>query len=115
VRAGLGQYLSWVDENRAAARFVWRRRETEVVGGNWAEIGALTGQTEELIEAWRRPLVEARQLRDLSLPVLQAVWFGPAEHYARRAVDGGRPLPLLESERALGGAAWAALRPKSSR
>jgi AcrR family transcriptional regulator len=119
VRAAVGHHLSWCDANRARARFLLRRRETEVADLIRADIDGLNRLTFETIELWYRPHVTAGELRDLPLPLLYAVWFGPAQEYARVELEHGavepgarRSLPsLADAAPALADAAWAALRP----
>jgi AcrR family transcriptional regulator len=114
VREAVGHHLSWCDDNRARARFLMRRRETEVDDLVRTEIEGLNRRTFETIELWYRPHVVAGDLRDLPLPLLYAVWFGPAQEYARTVLEHGRSrgLPsLADAEPALADAAWAALRP----
>lgn len=126
VRAGVGQYLRWVDFDHPRARFLMRRRETEVTRVNSHDVDAVNRKTFGEMEEWHRAHVDAGAIRDLSLPLLYAVWFGPAQEYARQALDGalrltrssssgrspdGRHSQLLDAEPALADAAWAALRP----
>lgn len=114
VRAVVAHHLSWCAANPARARFLMRRRETEVVAVNRAEVDAINGHTFETIEHWYRPHVEAGEIRDLPLPLLYAVWLGPAQEYARTVLEQLVPSPRLPSlakaEPMLADAAWVALR-----
>jgi AcrR family transcriptional regulator len=113
VRAAVAHHLRWCDANRAQARFLMRRRETEVADLVHEDVDGLNRQTFETIELWYWPHVTAGELRELPLALLYAVWFGPAQEYARIVLESGhsRNLPgLTEAEPALADAAWAALR-----
>lgn len=114
VKAAVGYHLEWMDENRARAAFMLRRRETEITQANRSDVSQLNQRLLEEIEHWYRPRVEAGEIRDLPLPLLYAIWFGPTQEYARSVLDGPlgkRRTPLADSAPALSGAAWAALRP----
>jgi AcrR family transcriptional regulator len=111
VRAAVVHFVTWVDANRARARFLLRRRETEITRANRTDIELLNRRLLTTIEEWRRPLVAAGELRDLTLPLLFAIWFGPAQEYARQELERSRRKPeLLAVADALADAAWAALR-----
>jgi AcrR family transcriptional regulator len=113
VRAGVAHHLGWCDANRARARFLMRRRETEVADLTHDEVDDLNRRTFETIDLWYRPHVTAGEIRELPLPLLYAVWFGPAQEYARAVLERGpsKSLPQLpDAEPTLAGAAWAALR-----
>jgi AcrR family transcriptional regulator len=114
VRAAVAHHLSWIDANRARALFLLRRRETEVVDVNRDDVARLNLRLFEDIEIWYRPRVERGEIRDLPLPLLCAIWFGPAQEYARAILDGPVARPdfvLVEAEPTLADAAWTALRP----
>lgn len=114
IQAAVGYHLGWMDQNRARAAFMLRRRETEITQANRSDVGQLNQRLLAEIELWYRPRVEADEIRDLPLPLLYAIWFGPTQEYARTVLDG--PLPkrgtrLSDATAELAGAAWAALRP----
>jgi AcrR family transcriptional regulator len=114
VRAAVAHHLSWCEANSARARFLMRRRETEVADATRDAVDGLNRRTFETIELWYRPLVAAGDIGELPLPLLYAVWFGPAQEYARAVLEHGRSrdLPSLgQAEPALADAAWAALGP----
>jgi AcrR family transcriptional regulator len=114
VRDAVGHHLSWCDANPARARFLMRRRETEVDDLVRAEVDGLNRLTFETIALWYRPHTTSGEIRELPLPLLYAVWFGPAQEYARVVLERvpSETLPDLRgAEPALADAAWAALRP----
>jgi AcrR family transcriptional regulator len=110
VRAAVGYHLRWVEVNAARARFLMRRRETEVAQVNQAGIDLMNRETFAAIEEWYRPLAKAGEIRTLPMPVLYASWFGPAQEYARVALERAKHVSVIGAERALADAAWAALR-----
>jgi len=114
VRAGVSHHLSWCEANRARARFLMRRRETEVADVTRDAVDSLNRRTFQTIDLWYQPLVAAGEIRELPLPLLYSVWFGPAQEYARAVLEHGLSKSLLDlpgAEPALADAAWAALRP----
>lgn len=113
IRAGVGHYLEWTDANRDRAGLMLRRREIEVTAARQEDIARLNRRLFDELERWRRPLIAAEEIADLPLPLFYAIWFGPAQEYARAVIDGPAPLDasLSEATPALADAAWAALRP----
>lgn len=114
VRAAVRHHLRWIDANRTRAAFLMRRRETEVLDVNRSDVALLNLRLFDDIEIWYRPRVDRGEIRDLPLPLLCAIWFGPAQEYARAMFDG--PVPqrdatLADVESVLADAAWATLRP----
>ncbi len=111
VRAAVGHHLRWMEDNPARSRFLLRRRETEVVELNRPDVDALNRKLLEQLGNWYQPYVAAREIRDLPLPLLFSIWFGPSQEYARATLDGTSEQPLTAAEPVLADAAWAALRP----
>jgi AcrR family transcriptional regulator len=112
VRAAVGHHLRWMEDNPAQSRFLLRRRETEVVELNRADVEELNRKLFEQLEAWYRPRVAAGEIADLPLPLLFSIWFGPTQEYARSTLDGAARRSPSAGELVLADAAWAALRPE---
>jgi AcrR family transcriptional regulator len=111
VRAAVHHHLRWVDADHARARLLMRRREAEVVHMNQAGIDLMNREIFSTIREWHRPLVDLGAIRDLPMPLLYSIWFGPAQEHARVLLDReSRPPDLLDAAPALADAAWAALR-----
>jgi AcrR family transcriptional regulator len=110
VRTGVAHHLGWIDANRARARFLLRRRETEVTRVTQPDVDQFNAATFVELGEWYRPLAAAGAIRSLALPLLFAIWFGPAQEYARQALETAEP-HVLEAEPELADAAWAALAP----
>jgi AcrR family transcriptional regulator len=111
VRTAVGHHLRWMDDNPARARFLLRRRETEVVELNRPDVEELNRELFSRLDGWYRPRVAAGEIRELPLPLLFSIWFGPTQEYARTTLDGASRQPLTTAETVLADAAWAALRP----
>jgi AcrR family transcriptional regulator len=114
VKAAVGYHLAWIDANRARAGFMLRRRETEVTNANRSDVRKLNHRLSADVEIWYRPRVDAGEIRDLPLPLLYSIWFGPTQEYARSVLDGPlreRGTRLADSEPVLADAAWSALQP----
>ncbi len=113
VRRAVEHHLRWCDDHPARARFLMRRRETEVADLVREQVDGLNRLTFETIGLWYGPHVGAGELRELPLPLLYAVWFGPAQEYARTALERETTssMPSLpDAAPALADAAWSALR-----
>jgi AcrR family transcriptional regulator len=124
VREVVRHHLRWVDANGARARFLLRRRETEVLEAAQLEVDVLNRKLFGALERWRRPLAAAGEIRDLELPLLHAVWLGPAQEYTRlwlqaperpKELFNAEPVfperaSLLDAAPVLADAAWAAVR-----
>lgn len=112
VRAGVAHHLGWMGRNRARTRFLMRRRETEAIPAHRSEVAALNRTLFSELADWHRPLAARQTMRDLPVPLLYAIWFGPAQEYARAVLERARSSGkvLREADQALADAAWAALR-----
>lgn len=110
IRAGVGHHLSWADDHPAEARFLLRRREIELLRPSREAVHVIVRDTLEAVERWYRPLAEAGEVRDVSVPLLQAIWLGPAFEHVRFSLERDRRVKLADAEPVLADAAWRALR-----
>ena len=110
IRAAIVHHLGWIDANRPRARFLMRQREARVVQKNQAGIDLMNRETFAAIDEWYRPLVAGGELRELEMPLLYALWFGPAQEYARVGLDVKGQTELAEAAPVFADAAWSALR-----
>ena len=105
-------HLRWVESNSDLARFIYGRRETEVLAATESPMRelnrALFREAAELLEPW----FEAGSLERLPLDVFNAVLIGPSQEFARHCLGDRTRTPIRSAERALADAAWAALRGK---
>ncbi|HUA74041.1 MAG TPA: helix-turn-helix domain-containing protein [Solirubrobacteraceae bacterium] len=105
VRAGVRFYLRWVSANRDAAAFLLHERPAED-----AALRALNRPFFAEVVAWWGTHRHYGALRELPFDVINALWLGPAQEYARHWIAGrGKRIsgPVAE---ALADAAWLALR-----
>jgi AcrR family transcriptional regulator len=112
VKEVVRHHLRWVERNSDLARFIFGRRETEV----------LAATKEPMRELNRRLLTEAAELLEpwfahgalerLPLDVFNAVLIGPSQEFARHWLAGRTKTPIRSAERVLADAAWDALRGK---
>jgi AcrR family transcriptional regulator len=105
VRAGVRFYLRWVGANRAAAQFLLGERPVEdeaLRERNRAFFAEALG--------WWGTHVHYGALRELSFDLINALWLGPAQEYARHWIAGrGRRVSGAVAD-VLADAAWLALR-----
>jgi AcrR family transcriptional regulator len=109
VRAGVDALLRWcLRDEPVRARFL-------LTAGDAAR-GAVADELRDAnrvffarILEWWDPLAAAGELRDLDFDVAHAVWLGPGMEYSRLRL-AGRAKAGRGAARALGDAAWAALR-----
>jgi AcrR family transcriptional regulator len=103
-------HLRWVEEHRELARYVFAVRELQMVGAAREEVAELNRRFYGAVAAWVTPHMQARVLRTLSADLLQALWFGPAQHMARLWLAGLAPSGLARAGRLLPEAAWQTLK-----
>jgi AcrR family transcriptional regulator len=115
VRAIVRHHLRWVAGNPELARFLMNRRETEVRLASEAPLRALNRATFAAVTAWFEAHAESGGVRPMPFDLLYATVIGPAQEFARHWLDGNTKTSIKRAERALGDAAWAALRAEGSR
>lgn len=108
VAGAVRQHPSWVNDNRPAARLLLSAP---------AELLRLS-LSGPVLDNNRHFFVEiASWLRQqgwqgrVPLPVVLALWVGPAQEYSRQCLGGDDEPALMEAADALGAGAWAALQP----
>jgi AcrR family transcriptional regulator len=105
VRAGVRFYLRWVSANRTAAAFLLGERPTKD-----ADLRVRNRAFFAEVTAWWGTHVHYGALRELSFDLINALWLGPAQEYARHWVAGrGKRVPSAVADE-LADAAWFALR-----
>ena len=110
VEGAVRYHLRWVEENPERARYLFAVREPQMVGSVRAEVRELNRRFYGAVERWVTPHMRAGLLRPLPADLLQALWFGPAQHLARLWLAGLAPRGLTRAGRLLPEAAWHALR-----
>jgi AcrR family transcriptional regulator len=107
IRAVVRHHLRWVAGNPELARFLLTSRET---GGE--ELRRLNAEVFAATARWLRPQVEAGAIQEIPLDLYYAVLIGPSQEFARHWLKGRMKSSIKNAERALGDAAWNALRAK---
>jgi len=110
IEGAVRYHLRWVEENPARARYLFSVREPPMIGSVRAEVRELNRRFYGAVESWVTPHMRAGVCRSLSADLLQALWFGPAQHFARLWLAGLGPSGLARAGRLLPEAAWQALR-----
>jgi len=104
VKDGVRCYLRWVGQHRAAAAFLLSERP------QGAGLRERDRRFFAAVMAWWRTHVHYRQLRELPLPVINAIWLGPAHEYVRHwlaGTDGQIPRSVTST---LAETAWRSLK-----
>lgn len=110
IEGAVRYHLRWVEANPERARYLFAVREPQMVGSMRAEVRELNRRFYGAVEGWVSPHMRAGVLRALSADLLQALWFGPAQHFARLWLTGLAPSGFARAARLLPEAAWQALR-----
>ncbi len=105
VTALIGAFVDWVVKNPEWARYLY------ATGAVWAtgpatELKALNDAYFSELEAWFRPYVAQRAVRDLPIVALVAIIFGPVFTYARRWLLGEASKSLKALTPVFAEAAW---------
>ncbi|SNR42782.1 transcriptional regulator, TetR family [Haloechinothrix alba] len=109
ITALVGHHLRWIAEHPDLARFLLRRRETEVALANDGELREMNWALFEAIAEWLRPHVAAGRVRSLPTDLYSALLIGPSQEFARHWLEGRTKSTIERAERSLAEAAWAAV------
>ncbi len=108
VTGAVRQHLSWVDDNRQVARLLLSA-SPEVLRLSLSGPALESSRRFFLeVEGWLR---EHGWRESVPLPVVLALWVGPAQEFSRQRLAQDDDLPVLEAAEGLSAGAWAALRP----
>lgn len=109
VRGTISHQLRWIEENLDRARFLYMRGHLDWDSPAGAELVELNRNLAAAYRDWMAPLVEAGEVRPLSMLMLTAIVNGPAHAIARRWLAGHLNSPLHAYLDELADAACAAL------
>jgi AcrR family transcriptional regulator len=109
VRGTISHQLRWTEENVDRARFLYMRGHLDWDSPAGAELVELNRNLAAAYRDWMAPLVEAGEVRPLSMLMLTAIVNGPAHAIARRWLAGHLNSPLHANLDELADAACAAL------
>jgi AcrR family transcriptional regulator len=109
VRGTISQQLRWTEEHQDRARFLYMRGHLDWDSPAGAELVELNRNLAGAYRDWMAPLVEAGEIRPMSMLMLTAVVNGPAHAIARRWLTGHLSLPLHSYLDELADAARSAL------
>ena len=117
VRGTISHQLHWIEEHEDRARFLYVRGHLEWDSPAGAELVELNRSLASAYRDWMAPLVEAGEIRPMSMLMLTAVVTGPAHAIARRWLAGHLSSPLHAYLAELADGACAALtgKPVTSR
>lgn len=109
IRGQVEFHLRWHARHPEAARFLHATREPAL---REATAPALRERNRAFfadIRRWFAPHLESGVVRDLPLPVLHALWLGPAQELCRHWIAGTTAAPDHRTRDLLADAAWQAL------
>lgn len=109
VRGTISHQLRWTEEHEDRARFLYTRGHLDWDSSAGAELVELNRNLAGAYRDWMAPLVEAGEIRQMSMLMLSAVVNGPAHAIARRWLAGHLSAPLHSFLDKLAEAADAAL------
>ena len=109
VRGTIAHQLRWIEEHEDRARFLYTRGHLDWDSPAGAELVELNRNLAGAYKDWMAPLVEAGEIRQMSMLMVTAVVNGPAHAIARRWLAGHLSAPLHSYLDDLADAACAAL------
>jgi AcrR family transcriptional regulator len=109
VRGTISHQLRWIEEHEARARFLYMRGHLDWDSSAGAELVELNRNLAGAYREWMAPLVEAGEIRPMSMLMVTAVVTGPAHAIARRWLAGHLNRPLHAYLDELSDAAYAGL------
>jgi AcrR family transcriptional regulator len=109
VEGVVRHHLAWVASNRELARFLLLGRDASTVVATAGDLREQNRRFFAAVRRWTAPRVTAGELRDLSPPVLTALWIGPSQELSRHWL-GGRQIDLGDATEVLASAAWRSLK-----
>jgi len=117
IRGSISHQLHWIEENPDRARFLYMRGHLDWDSPAGAQLVELNRNLAQAYRDWMAPLVDAGQIRPMSMLLLTAIVTGPVHVIARRWLAGQLDSPLHTYLDELADAACAALSgsPVSSR
>jgi AcrR family transcriptional regulator len=109
VRGTISHQLQWIEQQRDRARFLYMRGHLDWDSPSGAELVELNRNLAGAYRDWMAPLVEAGEIRPMSMLTLTAIVTGPSHAIARRWLAGHVGSPLHAYLPELVDAACAAL------
>jgi AcrR family transcriptional regulator len=113
VRGAISHQLRWVEEHADLARFVYMRGHLDWESPSGSAVAALNRDIAAAYRDWMTPLIEAGEVRPISMLLVGAIVSGPAHAIARRWLSGQLDLAPTAFADELADAAYAALRGRS--
>jgi AcrR family transcriptional regulator len=114
VKGLVRHHLTWIERNADLARFIFGRRETEVVAATEEPMRELNRELFAQSKAMLEPWFANGSLRRLPLDVFHSLLLGPGQEFARAWLGGHNQTSIASARRSLADAAWAALRGKGA-
>lgn len=115
VRSGVDALLDWcLRDAPDAARFLLSASDA-ARGAAAAELREANREFFARVLAWWRPHVASGALKDLDLDLAHSVWLGPGMEFCRLHLADRTAVDADAAKRALGDAAWNALKKESPR
>lgn len=103
-------HLHWVEDHPDWARFLFQMRHAEFMAAAEDRITRANDHFQGRVARWFQPHVASGKLRRLPAELFISILMGPSQDFAKIWVTGQTGLDLDRSAKALGEAAWRALR-----
>jgi AcrR family transcriptional regulator len=110
VRDTISHHLRWIEEHPDRARFVYAHGHLDWESPGAAAVESLNRELASAFKRWLEPLVDAGEVRPISMLLITAIVSGPAHAIARRWLAGQLAQAPSEFVDELALAAWAGLR-----
>lgn len=108
IRAIVGWYLRWVQENPRFASYLFHHRHADFMVRD-RRLERMNMKLRSDVTAWLARHIEAGELPKMGMEMYWAVLVGPSEFICRRRIREGKPREIARSARGLADAAWGAI------
>ena len=111
IKGVVRHHLDWAEANPAWARYLMGMRRLEAVAAIEARLREINRDFVREAAALIRPHVDGGEIAPLSLDILLALLFGPAQEFLRLWFSGRTDLGLRQGREQLAEAAWKSVQP----
>jgi hypothetical protein len=111
IKGVVRHHLDWAKANPAWARYLMGMRRLEAVAAIEVRLREINRDFVREAAALIRPHVDEGEIAPLSLDILLALLFGPAQEFLRLWFSGRTDLGLPQAREQLAEAAWKSVRP----
>jgi AcrR family transcriptional regulator len=110
IQAIVKFHLTWVDNNRDWAGFLFNQRHAAFMGSTEGELKKLNMEFFDEVASWLKSKIETRELRSMTPDLFTPMLLGPCQEYSRAYLEGRSVATLDDAAKKIGEAVWFALR-----